>query len=157
MFDENNLDTHRAVFVFALSSLNQVVEKHYEKTTHKEVLKQVMCCKAHRMQHNFVVSSGVLGALYTIYPERSHIINCIKGMLHEENLCLQLSPIDSTIKLAQLKQFEGLDVYVVTEDDKEKGYCRDYSILCLTPEEALKKIEEINNSATEKKNNPKVK
>lgn len=143
MFDSHNTDSTESVFVFGLSSLNRIVERHYEKSPHKEVLSKVVICKNHKMEDNFVVSSRVITNLIQNYSEREGIVNCIKGMLNEESMSERLSPIDSTVKLAQLKQFEGLTVFVITEDEREESLCKQLGISCLSPAKALEKLNEL--------------
>jgi hypothetical protein len=143
MFDESNINRKYPVFIFGFSSLNKAVERHYENTEHKAVLREVVNCKRFQMQLNFCVTSRVLIALHQAYPEKDAIINCIKGMLHEDNPSTLLSPIASTVRLAQLKQFEDLDVVMVTEDETEKGQCKTLQIKAVSPSEAVKLVKKI--------------
>lgn len=148
MFDEDSLNPSYSIFVFSMSSLNPVVENHYADTSEKELLRKVVDCKEFKMQQNFIVASRVLSALYSSYPEKDGIINCIKGMLHEEGLPHTLSPIESTIKLAQLKQFDGGEVFIITEDEYEKSMCDKCKIMYHSPRETLDILNEMHKKLT---------
>ncbi|MCX6820431.1 MAG: hypothetical protein NT016_00550 [Candidatus Aenigmarchaeota archaeon] len=142
MFEEHVRDDFQ-VFIFGFSALNKSIEKHYVETPSKAMLKEVMDCKCHKMELNFCVTSSVLNSLFAAYPEKHWYIGCVKGLLHEDNPSASLTPIESTVKLAQLKQLEGLDVVVVTEDETERAKCGDLHIETIAPETAKQHIAKI--------------
>ena len=144
MFDSQcSVNSSRPVYILSRSILNEVIEKHYANTPQKNLLKQIVQCKKYNMDKNFIVTSSVIYNLLASYPERDGIVCCIQGMLSEESLASKLSPSESTVKLAQLKQFEGLDICVVTEDDNEIKYCKNFSVKTQTSTEALEEINKL--------------
>ena len=142
MFPETKLDKSEAIFVFGFSALTPVVNDHYTETTNKKILRKVISCRIHDMHQNFCVASPVLGLLCQAYPDREGIVNAIRGMLHEEAIYIK-NHAEATNKLAQLKKLSGQDIYVITTDSGEIEMARETNVITLTPDEALKKIEEI--------------